>query len=157
VNRRLFVAGVGFGLLFGFLLSWGRLTDPDVIRDMLVLNEAYVFLMMASAVAVGFVGVKLLLRRHQRALLTGEEVSVRTERPERRHVIGSATFGLGWAIACTCPGPVAAQLGQGLSWGLCTAAGIVGGVLLFNARRGRTARGPALAARRPGAVARPPA
>ncbi len=157
MNRRLFVAGVGFGLLFGFLLSWGRLTDPDVIRDMLVLDEAYVFLMMGSAVAVGFVGVRFLLRRRQRALLTGEEVTVRTERPERRHVIGSATFGLGWAIACTCPGPVAAQLGQGLGWGLCTAAGIVGGVLLFNARRGRAARGPALAARRPGAVAQPPA
>ena len=157
MRGRLFAAGLGFGLLFGFLLSWGRLTDPDVIRDMLLLKEAYVFLMMGSAVAVGFVGVKLLLRRRQRALLTGEEVSVRTERPERRHVIGSATFGLGWAIACTCPGPVAAQLGQGIGWGLCTAAGIVGGVLLFNARRSRAPREPALPARRPGAVAPPPA
>ena len=120
-----------------------------MIREMPVFNQAYVFLVMGSAVAMGFVGVELLLRRHQRALLTGEEVSVRTERPERRHVIGSATFGLGWAIACTCPGPVAAQLGQGLGWGLCTAAGIVGGVLLFNARRGRAAREPALAARGP--------
>ena len=157
MRGRLFVAGLGFGVAFGFLISWGRLTDPDVIRSMLVLDEAYVFLVMASAVAVGFVGVRLLLRRGQRALLTGEEVGVRSERPERRHVVGSALFGLGWAIACTCPGPVSAQLGQGLGWGLCTAAGIVGGVLLFLARRERGARKPPLPARSPGAVASPPA
>ena len=150
MRRRLFVAGLGLGLVFGFLISWGRLTDPDVIRAMLLLDNAYVFLVMGSAVAVGFAGVKLLLRRRQRALLTGEEVTVRSERPERRHVVGSATFGLGWAIACTCPGPVAAQLGQGLGWGLCTAAGITGGVLLFFARRDRAARGPSLPARRSG-------
>lgn len=150
-------AGLACGLLFGFFISWGRLTDPDVIRNMLLLRESYVFLMMGAAVAVGFVGVRLLLRRRQRALLTGEEVSIRTERPERRHVVGGATFGLGWAIACTCPGPVAAQLGQGVGWGLCTAAGIVGGVLLFFARRDRAVRRPALPARPGGAVAPPPA
>ena len=124
-----------FGAAFGFLLSWGTLTDPDTIREMLRLQDAYVFLMMGGAVAVGFAGVKLLTRRPARALVTGEPVVVRTDRIERRHLAGSAMFGLGWAIADTCPGPVAAQLGQGLPWALCTAAGITGGVLLFQARR----------------------
>ena len=31
---------------------------------------------------------------------------------ERRHVVGSVLFGLGWAVADACPGPVLAQLGQ---------------------------------------------
>lgn len=126
-----------FGLAFGFLISWGTLTDPDTIRDMLLLREAYVFLMMGGAVAVGFVGVKLLTRAPRRAAITGEPIVARTDAVERRHIVGSAMFGLGWAIADTCPGPVAAQLGQGLPWALCTAAGITGGVLLFQARRRR--------------------
>ena len=126
-----------FGVAFGFMLSWGRLTDPDVIRAMLRLRDAYVFLMMGSAVAVGLIGVHLLTRRPRRAALTGEPVVARRDRVARRHVAGSALFGLGWAIADTCPGPIAAQLGQALPWALCTAAGVTGGVLLFQAQRRR--------------------
>ena len=118
---------LALGAAFGFLISWGTLTDPDTIRTMLRLEDAYVFLMMASAVGVGFAGVQLLTRRPTPALVTGEPVVVRTDRIERRHIAGSALFGLGWAIADTCPGPVAAQLGQGVPWALCTAAGITGG------------------------------
>ena len=137
--KRPALLALAFGAAFGFLISWGTLTDPDTIRTMLRLEDAYVFLMMASAVGVGFVGVRLLTRRPARALVTGEPVVARTDRIERRHIAGSVLFGLGWAIADTCPGPVAAQLGQGLPWALCTAAGITGGVLLFQARR-RAAR-----------------
>jgi uncharacterized membrane protein YedE/YeeE len=49
-------------------------------------------------------------------------------RPERRHVIGAAVFGIGWALADTCPGPVAAQISQGVWWSAFTIAGIVLGV-----------------------------
>jgi uncharacterized protein len=132
-------AAVACGVAFGFLISWGTLTDPDTIHRMLRLQDAYVFLMMGAAVGVGFVGVRLLTRRSRPALLTGEPIRARIDRIERRHVVGSAMFGLGWAIADTCPGPVAAQLGQGLPWALCTAAGVTGGVLLFQARGRRRA------------------
>ncbi|HEX5909759.1 MAG TPA: DUF6691 family protein, partial [Thermoleophilaceae bacterium] len=97
------IMAAAFGAAFGFLLSWGTLTDPDTIRAMLELKDAYVFLMMGSAVGVGFAGVRLLTRRPTRALVTGEPVVARTDRIERRHLAGSAMFGLGWAIADTCP------------------------------------------------------
>ena len=74
---------LAFGAAFGFLISWGTLTDPDTIRTMLRLEDAYVFLMMASAVGVGFAGVRLLTRRPTRALVTGEPMVVRTDRIER--------------------------------------------------------------------------
>jgi uncharacterized membrane protein YedE/YeeE len=53
------------------------------------------------------------------------------ERPQRRHIVGSAIFGVGWGVACACPGPVAAQLGQGMLWSLPILAGILIGVWLF--------------------------
>ena len=37
------------GTAFGFVLGWARLTDYDVIRDMLLLRRADVFLLMMSA------------------------------------------------------------------------------------------------------------
>ena len=31
------------GVVFGFMLAWARLTDPRVIRDMLLLKDPQVF------------------------------------------------------------------------------------------------------------------
>jgi uncharacterized membrane protein YedE/YeeE len=128
---RVQAVSAGFGVIFGFLLSWGQLTSPDVIMGMLRLESAYVFLVMGSGIAVGATGIRLLRRARFRAVLTGELVSWSTARPQPRHVVGSMLFGLGWALSDACPGPVAAQLGQGLGWSLFTAAGVVGGVLLY--------------------------
>jgi uncharacterized protein len=128
---RIRVASAGFGVVFGVLLSWSQLTNPNVIRNALQLEDPYMYLLMASGVAVGFVGVRLLRRFRARAVLTGEPVSWSTVRPERRHVVGSVLFGLGWAISDACPGPIVAQVGQGFGWALVTAAGVVGGVLIY--------------------------
>jgi uncharacterized membrane protein YedE/YeeE len=126
---RVKAAALGFGVVFGFLISWGQFTDPDRIRDMLLVEDLYLYLMMFSAMAVGTVGARLLVRRRARALLTGETVALQRSRPERRHVVGAAVFGVGWAVADTCPGPVAAQISQGVWWSVFTIAGIVLGVL----------------------------
>jgi uncharacterized membrane protein YedE/YeeE len=128
---RVKAAALGFGAAFGLLISWGQFTDPDRIRDMLLLHDAYLYLMMFSAIAVGTVGLRALKRRRARALLTGEEVTFETSPPERRHVLGAAVFGLGWAVADTCPAPVAAQLTQGVWWAVFTIAGIGIGVLAY--------------------------
>ena len=96
-------AAAGFGVAFGFLLSWAQATDPDRIRAMLLLEDPYLYLMLGSAVALASVGVRLLRRRRARALVTGERLTWDTVRPARRHVVGSVVFGTGWAIADACP------------------------------------------------------
>ena len=152
MNARVRGASVASGLAFGFMLAWAGLADPDVIRAMLLLEDAYVYLVLASAVALGLVGSRLLVRRRARALLTGDEVACTTDRPERRHVTGSVLFGVGWAVTCVCPGPGFVQLGQGIGWALLTVAGMILGVRLFFLREERagtaglhhTRRAPAL-------------
>jgi uncharacterized membrane protein YedE/YeeE len=130
MTRARLTAGA-LGLAFGFMLAWTQMTDPDQIRRMLLLEDAYLFLVMASSIGVGFAGLRLLRARRFRALATGEPVSWTTGRPERRHVVGSGLFGGGWGVSYSCPGPIAAQLGQGLYWSLCTIAGIGVGVILY--------------------------
>jgi uncharacterized membrane protein YedE/YeeE len=135
---RLVSALLGVG--FGFLISWGQFIDPDRIRDMLVLRDAYMWEMFAVAVAVGFVGLRLMRRASVRALLTGTPVSWSTARPQRRHVVGGAIFGAGWAVSDVCPGPVAAQLGQGVLWVLPLLAGVLLGINLYLRGQERPAR-----------------
>jgi len=111
-------ASVAFGVVFGFVLSWTGLADPS-------------YLLMATSIALTLAATRLLARRNVRALLTREPVRWSALKPERRHVVGGGLFGLGWAMSSACPGPVAAQLGQGFGWGLCTAVGIFLGVRIF--------------------------
>jgi uncharacterized protein len=126
------------GGVFGLTLSWSGMTDPDVLRDGLLFKDAYLMLFFASALATAFVGLRVLKVLQARAVLTGEPVAWSTVRPERRHIVGSVLFGIGWATADVCPGPIAAQLGQGVPWALATAAGLVLGVWTFNRRSAAT-------------------
>jgi uncharacterized membrane protein YedE/YeeE len=111
------------GVLFGFTLCWTGMSDPDVIRDALLFHEAYLFLFFASAVLTATVGLRLL-----RAV---RGTTWCTERPQRRHVVGSVVFGVGWGVTNACPGPVATQIGMGILWSVPLAAGVVLGVRLF--------------------------
>lgn len=138
------------GTAFGFLISWGQFSDPERIRQMLLLEDPYMYLMMGSSIAVAMLGLRVLRARRARALLTGEVVAIETSPPERRHFAGAAIFGVGWAIADSCPGPIATQLTQGVAWSAFTAAGVLCGVWLYFRRQDRVAtesrlrrRGPA--------------
>ena len=107
------------------------MTNPDVLRDGVLFRDPYLMLFFASALATTFVGMPRAEGRRPRAVLTGEPSSWTTVRPERRHVAGSVLFGTGWAVADVCPGPIAAQLGQGVPWALATTAGVVFGIWLY--------------------------
>ena len=135
------IAAAGFGVAFGFLITWGQFSDPARIREMLLLEDPYLYLMMFSAIAVAFAGLWILRRKRARTLLTGEPIVLERSPFEARHLIGAATFGLGWAVTASCPAPVAAQLAQGVAWSLFTITGILIGVALY------LRRGPAVLAR----------
>ena len=126
--RRL--AGLVVGIVFGVTLSWTGMSSPDVLREALLLDNAYLYLFFASAVATSTLGVGLLRRARARALLTGEPVAWAREAPRRNHVVGSLVFGAGWAVADACPGPIATQVGQGVLWSLFTITGVVAGMVL---------------------------
>ena len=124
-------AALVIGMGFGFVLGWARLTDYDVIHDMLLLRRFDVFMMIGTAVATAAIFARLLRAANARSLVGGELITWTSISPMRNHVTGSVLFGLGWALSGTCPGPVAAQLGRGQLAGLFTFAGILAGVALF--------------------------
>jgi uncharacterized membrane protein YedE/YeeE len=127
------------GAVFGVALSWSGMTSPDVLRDGLLFRDSYLMLFFASALATAFAGLRVLKVLQARSVLTGEPLAWTTARPQRRHITGSVLFGIGWAVADACPGPIAAQLGQGVAWSLATAAGVVLGIWVFLRREPRTA------------------
>ncbi|CAN5258650.1 hypothetical protein BH20ACT16_BH20ACT16_10320 [soil metagenome] len=137
---RIRTAGFVIGIVFGVVLSWTGMTSPEIIREGLLFEDPYLFLLFCSAVSTAFAGLWLLKRRAPRALLTGERVQWETVKPERRHVVGSLLFGIGWGISGACPGPIATQLGQGIAWGVPTTIGLVLGIVLFGRLQARGRR-----------------
>jgi uncharacterized membrane protein YedE/YeeE len=137
------------------MLSWARLTDYDVIRNMLLFRELDLFFMMGAAMTTAAIGVRLLRRCGARSLL-GAPVAWDLTKPSSRHIHGSILFGIGWGIAGTCPGPIAAQLGHGQWSALFTVAGVLAGVALFGYMKARSQRrteaefGPATVGETPG-------
>lgn len=134
---RLVVGAIG--ALFGFVLAWSGMANPDVIRAGLLLDDVYLYGLFATALATSTVGIRLLRRYRVRSLLTHEPITWSTLRPGRRHVVGSALFGIGWGISGACPGPIAAQLGGGALWSLATLAGVFVGIKLYLLREGAPA------------------
>ena len=129
--------------MFGVVLSWSGMTSPEIIREGLLFQSSYLFLFFAGAMLTATVGLRILKVRAPRAPLTGETVQWETVQPERRHVVGSAIFGVGWGISGACPAPIATQLGQGIAWGIPLTIGLIAGVLLFGRLQRRAEREPA--------------
>jgi uncharacterized membrane protein YedE/YeeE len=130
------IAGLAIGIVFGVGLSWSGMTSPEVLRSGLLFEKSYLFLFFASAVLTSFIGLRLV--RGRTALLTGERIRWNVERPQRRHIVGSLLFGIGWGVADACPGPIATQLGQGIWWSVFTLAGVFLGVRMFLRRQEET-------------------
>jgi hypothetical protein len=100
------VLGLLFGIMFGFLLQKGGVTDYNVITGQLLLTDFTVVKLMLSAVIVGMIGFHLLkyfgyVQSHAAAGSIGS------------NVIGGLIFGVGFALLGYCPGTVAGAVGTG--------------------------------------------
>jgi len=126
---KLNLTGLSIGILFGGLLAGAQLHEYDTIHAMLRLKEADVFLLMASAIGVSAPLLWLLERRNLNTLLGGR-IALSRSMPQRHHIKGGALFGIGWAVAGTCPAPALVMLSSGALLGLVAIAGIFLGLHL---------------------------
>ena len=122
------MTALGVGLAFGFFLTGSGLGDYDTIHQGLLLQDAYIYLMMAATVATAAAGIALL-RRRGRTVYGGPLVLPR--HPVRRGTVAGATvFGVGFGVGATCPGITVAMLATGGLYGGLVLLGIFGGLWL---------------------------
>jgi len=94
------------GVIFGFLLQKGGVTEYDVIMGQLLLLDFTVIKVMLSAVVTGMIGIYSmkalgLLNLHTKPGSFGASVP------------GGLIFGTGFALLGYCPGTIAGAVGQG--------------------------------------------
>jgi hypothetical protein len=124
------------GAAFGFFLTGSGLGNYRTIHQGLLLQDPYIYLMMAATVATAAIGI-MLLRRRGRTLF--DEPLLIPRHPVRRSAVyGAAVFGVGFGVGATCPGITVSAIATGAWWGAVVLLGILGGLWL----RGRLERHP---------------
>ena len=121
------------GLLFGLGLMLSGMTDPGKVIGFLDLFGTWdpsLALVMLGALAVS--SVPFYLVRNRQVSLLGAPIQMPTQRTiDRRLVLGSLVFGMGWAIAGLCPGPAVALLLTGQWQVVVFTLAMVAGMLIF--------------------------
>ena len=121
--------GLLFGACFGGLLGAANLHEYDTIHAMLRLDEFDVYGLMASAILVA-AGLLWWLERRPTSTVFDGTLTLQRSRPKKHHIIGGALFGIGWAIAGTCPAPALVMVSSGALYGLIVILGIFIGIYL---------------------------
>jgi uncharacterized protein len=113
MNRRLLIL-FGAGAMFGFGLALSGMTDPGRVIGFLDVTGAWdpaLLFVMGGAVTTFGLGLILWRKRRGSVGWFGVKLPSRDTDPiDRRIVIGSFIFGIGWGLSGFCPGPALANL-----------------------------------------------
>lgn len=131
------------GLVFGMGLIVSGMANPEKVLgflDIAGLWDPSLAFVMGGAIIVGL--VSLAVARKRTLSFLGFNMKLPTNnRIEKRMVIGSMMFGIGWGIAGFCPGPGLVALGAGEIKGAVFVASMVAGMVLFELFERSRARG----------------
>ncbi|MBJ7312211.1 DUF6691 family protein [Rugamonas sp. CCM 8940] len=131
----LIVSALLAGLVFGWGLIVSGMANPAKVLGFLDLAGGWdpsLMLVMGGAIGVGVIAFALARRRSRTWL--GAEIKLPTAQAiDRRLIVGSSLFGIGWGIAGICPGPALVGVGMGLPKMLLFVGAMLAGMLLFEA------------------------
>jgi uncharacterized protein len=106
------VASFVCGLIFGFGLLISGMTQPAKVLGFLDIFGRWdptLAFVMAAALVVAGIGYALL-RRRKRPVLAAQYLWPTRADVDRRLVVGSMLFGIGWGLVGLCPGPALVNL-----------------------------------------------
>jgi uncharacterized membrane protein YedE/YeeE len=121
------------GLVFGIGLIVSGMSNPAKVLGFLDLAGKWdpsLALVMGGAVAVGVLAYALAKRRQTTWLGLPMLIPGATH-IDRRLVIGSLLFGVGWGLTGICPGPALVLVGAGVAKGIIFAVAMLVGMGLF--------------------------
>jgi len=127
---------LGMGLCFGFALEKGRVFEPSVIIDQMLMLRFQMMKMFLSAVATSMVGMSALslLPATAKYFNLTRSHFFTAPRSLLSVAVGAAVLGAGMALGGACPGTTIVQLGAGVNQGLFIVLGglLAGGLYSYN-------------------------
>lgn len=107
------IAYLFIGILFGIVMFKSEAASWFRIYEMFRFESFHMYGIIGSALLLGVIGVQLIKRRGARSFF-GEPIKIASkERGFKNYLFGGIIFGLGWALAGSCPGPIYTLIGAG--------------------------------------------
>ncbi|MAU72096.1 MAG: transporter [Pseudozobellia sp.] len=102
------------GIFFGIVLVKSEAVSWYRIFEMFKFQSFHMYGIIGSAVTLGIVFV-FLIKKLKVKSIEGKEINLPPkEKSVTRYLLGGTIFGLGWALAGACPGPMYILVGTGV-------------------------------------------
>lgn len=103
------------GIFFGITMFKSEAASWFRIYEMFQFQSFHMYGIMGSALAIGIIVVQLI-KRYKLKSIYGERIQfIPKNKSVSRYLIGGIIFGLGWALAGACPGPMFTLVGAGFA------------------------------------------
>ncbi|TPN87461.1 DUF6691 family protein [Aquimarina algicola] len=104
---------LGIGILFGITLFKSEAASWFRIYEMFQFHSFHMYGIIGSAVTLGLISTQLI-KKYKIKSFYGDPIHISPkDKNLRRYIFGGIIFGLGWALAGACPGPMFVLLGAG--------------------------------------------
>lgn len=101
------------GIFFGIVMFKSEAASWFRIYEMFQFQSFHMYGIIGSALLLGVIGVQLIKRKNLRNFF-GERIHfIPKDKSFSRYMYGGVIFGLGWALAGACPGPIFTLVGAG--------------------------------------------
>lgn len=101
------------GILFGITMFKSEAASWFRIYEMFKFESFHMYGIIGSALFLGVIGVQLIKKLQLKSFYAQPIVFHPKEKGIKRYLIGGIVFGLGWALAGACPGPMFTLIGAG--------------------------------------------
>ncbi|CAI8181368.1 MAG: YeeE/YedE family protein [Flavobacteriaceae bacterium] len=123
------------GVFFGILLIKSEAVSWFRIFEMFRFESFHMFGIIGSAVALGAIGIAAI-KKWKVKDLSGTPIQIPNKAPNYTSaLIGGSIFGLGWALAGACPGPMYVLVGTGAVSMLLVIAAALAGTFVYGLLR----------------------
>lgn len=101
------------GIFFGIVMFKSEAASWFRIYEMFQFDSFHMYGIIGSALVLGILFIQGIKRGNRKSFF-GEKITIADkEKSFARYAIGGVLFGLGWALAGACPGPMYTLLGAG--------------------------------------------
>ncbi len=130
-----YISYLSIGIVFGIVMFKSEAASWFRIYEMFEFGSFHMYGIIGSALIVGIIGVQIIKRRNIKAF-GGREMRLKPKKKGvQRYFYGGILFGLGWALAGACPGPMYVLAGAGYWSILIVIAGALIGTFLYGLLR----------------------
>lgn len=125
------------GIFFGIVMFKSEAASWFRIYEMFQFQSFHMYGIMGSALFLGVLGT-WLIKKYKLKSIDGDPIKFTPkDKSFSRYMYGGILFGLGWALAGSCPGPIYTLIGAGYLPILVTLFGALIGTFLYGILRNK--------------------